>query len=159
MGVKFTTDLNLAKITDCIRKEFVRDAPALLESEILNAIMRGNNPTNKGDRRYPKYSDSYSEAITKGRIDGKFSVRPVNLKVSGDLLRSIRVRPVSGGNGIRVEFKHFLADIHNRLGPAGKKSAIRRMLPRHDVPGEEFSNNIMRKLRDLTERIVKRCIR
>ena len=159
MGVKITKNFSLDKITECIRKEFIRTAPMVLESEILKTIMRGNNPTNKGRRRYPRYSEGYQKAIKKGNVAGKHSVRPVNLKVSGDLLRSIKVRPISGGKGFRVEFKHFLADIHNRLGPAGNKRAIRRMLPRDDVPGEEFSNNIMRKLRQLTNDIVKRCIR
>lgn len=159
MGAKIKIDLNLEKKIKKIQKDFARSAPGILENEIINTITRGGNPVNKGPRRNPEYSLSYQNSIRRGEYAqyGK-AVRPVNLKLSGDMLRSLKVRAISNGKAIRAEFEHYLADIHNRLG-AGKSRTVRRVLPRQDVSGEEFSRNIMRKITDLVEELVRKALR
>lgn len=70
-------------------------------------------------------------------------ISPVNLRLSGGLHRSLRVF-VKGGlvtsRRLIVEFKSFLADIHNRLGAGKKAKVIRRLLPTKS--GERFNRRI-----------------
>ncbi len=69
-------------------------------------------------------------------------ISPVNLRHTGKLHRSLKVF-MKGGvlrrASLVIQFKHFLADIHNRRG-AGKSKKIRRLLP--TKKGETFNNRI-----------------
>lgn len=73
-------------------------------------------------------------------------ISPVNLRVTGDLHRSL-ISKVTGGFlrswKLKITFKSKLADIHNRLG-AGKSKVVRRMLPTKDQ--ERFNNRITNTL-------------
>jgi hypothetical protein len=121
-----------------------RESKALLEKDIPALIQAGTSPV-KGQRRFKKYSPSYSDAIRKGRykIFNK-KLRPVNLTLSGKLINSFKVVEIK--TGLSIKFTDYLAKIHTELG-AGKARTIRKMLP--SSPGEEFSRVITKKLTDL----------
>ncbi len=133
-----------------------RVAADALQEEIIREISEGRSPVAKTPRRLVKYSNSYRNAIDKGRYT-KFNKRkrPVNLKLSGKLHESIFAKPI-GKTRIRLGFNNFLADIHNRQG-AGRSKTVRRMLPTN--PGENFTNNILIavgiKLRRLANQILR----
>jgi len=83
---------------------------------------------------------------------GSKSISPVNLKLSGKLHKSLTVAatsfPISGRPFLilSIQFKHFLAYIHNNLG-AGRKGVVRRMLPTES--GEQFNTKITRLIKDI----------
>lgn len=147
--------LNQAILKSKLRKisdQFYRKGRVLLQKEIISALERGTSPVAGVKARFEPYTESYKKQIK--RIPGK-SVRPVNLKVTGKLHDSLffKKKPRS----FIVGFNNFLADIHNRLGPAGRKDKVRRMLPTRD--GETFKRNILRKIRDLLEEITKKTLK
>jgi hypothetical protein len=76
-------------------------------------------------------------------------LRPVNLKVTGEMLRSIKSRIIK--NGIAVWFTDEKAKYHNTLG-AGKSKVIRRMLPSES--GEQFSKVIESNMYQLLDDIM-----
>lgn len=118
------------------------------KKEIVESIERGVSPV-KGQGRFQQYSESYKDAISAGRYS-RFAKRkrPVNLKLSGDLLKSIFVKVTN--KGLLIGFDNKLADIHNNRG-AGKSKAVRRMLPTKE--GEEFSRSITIRAREVLNRI------
>lgn len=81
-------------------------------------------------------------------------ISPVNMKLSGELIKSFFVKVKK--NRITLGFRNKLADIHNRLGPGGKKSAVRRLLPTR--PNERFNRNITLELRRTLVDIIKKVI-
>lgn len=129
------------------KKVAAREVAKTLEVEIVTSISRGISPV-KGEGRFNKYSDSYTKQIKAGTYGESKRIRPVNLKLTGDLLRSLIVKATK--KGISVIFDNKLADIHNRVG-AGKSKAIRRMLPTQR--GEEFSRSITMRLREVLNRV------
>jgi len=72
-------------------------------------------------------------------------LRPVNLKVTGKMHRSLGVSKVK--DGLKVKFSNPLAHIHSELG-AGRKKVIRRIFPK-EGSNQTFSRVILRKLRKL----------
>ena len=64
-------------------------------------------------------------------------ITPVNLRHTGGLHRKFRV--FMKRKALIVQFNHFLANIHNKLG-AGKSKVIRRLLPTEK--GESFNRRI-----------------
>lgn len=127
-----------------------------LKDEIIREISEGRSPVKKAGGRFKKYSVSYSKAIDKGRYS-QFNKRkrPVNLRLSGKLLRSIFSRKKNGSTLI-IGFNNFLADIHNRQG-AGKSRAVRRMLPTER--GETFTDSIIFALGVKLRRAAKKFFR
>ena len=135
------------------------------KQELLDSMNRGVSPV-EGQGRWQDYSDSYKNQIggrfksSSGRIvkkefGSKFAkfgktVRPVNLKLSGGLQRSLRV--LNTVKGFRVEFNSPLADIHDRLG-AGRKRVKRRLLPRGN---ERFSRALMNMITGAARAYLKR---
>lgn len=112
------------------------------KKEIISEIEGGRSPID-GQGRFVKYSDSYKKQIKAGRYKGK-KPRPVNLKLTGDLLKSLFVKLIRGG--FRIGFDNELADIHNKQG-AGKSKTIRRMLPTNK--GEQFNRSIRKRVREV----------
>lgn len=135
-----------------ISDQFNRKAVPLLRDEIIGALERGTSPVAGVKARFEPYSDSYKKQIK--RITSK-SERPVNLKVTGELHDSLFFKKKK--KKLIVGFNNFLADIHNRLGPGGRRDKVRRMLPTKD--GETFKRNITRKIRDLLEEITKKTLK
>ena len=92
----------------------------------------------KGHGRFVGYSESYRKKIMDGEYDHfNKKLRPVNLKLSGEMYKSLSVRSVK--NGVQVSFKDPKAVYHDRLG-AGKSKVIRRLLP---GKGEQFSKTVI----------------
>jgi len=135
-----------------LKVELKRELPKELNLEIEGSIARGISPV-KGFGRLVKYSQSYIKQIKAKQHEGK-RVRPVNLFLKGDLMKSLKVKVV--GHGIRISFDNFKADIHNRLG-AGKSKTIRRMLPTNQ--GEEFSRSITIRMQGTLKRIAKQIFK
>ena len=109
-----------------------RPAAELMKEDIVKSIERGNSPVD-GEGRFEKYSSSYINAIKKGRIPSK-RARPVNLKVTGELLKSIASKITS--TGFKIFFRKKvngkdLAGIHSFEG-AGKSKTIRMIMPDKD---------------------------
>lgn len=139
-------------------------------------------PKNTGGKtRYQKYSESYQDQITrraaylhfKGggsiRIDDEDEqdyidelneyliknnkrIRPVNLKVSGTLHRSLKKK--KGLGYLRLTFEDPKAIYHDQKG-AGKSKVIRRLLPRGV---EEFNRPIQRRIIDTIELVINKLI-
>ena len=120
----------------------------LYEKEITESIERGVSPV-KGQGRFVQYSESYKDEIRAGRFrDLGKRIRPVNLKLTGELLKSLIVKVTN--KGIKISFDNKLANIHNKEG-AGKSKTVRRLLPTED--GEEFNRSITIRAREALNRI------
>lgn len=133
-----------------IQKRFQKEIPDLLEKEIVDrSIKKGISPV-KGQRRFQKYSNSYRRSIKDGRIKGKNKISPVNMIVTGTMLKSFFVRPFR--NGVKIGFLDPLAVIHNDLGASVRK-VIRRLLP--TKPNEEFNRSIFINLRRTLRKIIR----
>ncbi len=135
-----------------VSKSYKRDIIADIEKGISPVQARGF--FGRGGR-YKKYSKSYREQIKEGRFS-EFNKRPSppNLKLSGELLRSLQVVPDK--NRIMISFNNFLADIHNRLG-AGKSKVVRRMLP--TGPNETFNKRISLNALRVLKKVAKTIFR
>lgn len=125
-----------------------------LQEEIIANITAGNSPV-KGAGRYQKYSDSYRSDIKKGRYrEYSKRTRPVNLRLTGELLKSLFVKVTT--RGLKIGFDNKLADIHNRRG-AGKSKTVRRMLPTNK--GETFNRSITTRLREVLAKVANNIFR
>lgn len=139
-----------------------------LKEQIIESMERGVSPV-EGEGRYKDYSDSYKDQIggvyknSKGKkikksgfssLKSKFnkSVRPVNLKLSGDMYESLTIKKAQ--RGLLINFSSPLAYIHDKLG-AGKKRVIRRILPRKN---ENFSGAITTTLTKASREYLKRLL-
>lgn len=60
-------------------------------SESKLCLERGISPV-RGNRNFERYSQSYQNAIRKGWLEKSKKVRPVNLYLSGDMLREFKHR-------------------------------------------------------------------
>lgn len=142
-----------------------------IEKGVSPVNMKNAYPKNTGGRsRYQKYSPSYVEAmqgkaayftkngkVIRAEIDqddkelvkfskelyGNKKQRPVNLKLSGKMLNSLKSRIVKDGR-IRLWFSDEKAKYHDKLG-AGKSKVFRRLLPRGI---EEFNRAIQLKINE-----------
>ncbi len=123
-----------------------------LEKEIKESIERGVSPVH-GKGRFVKYSDTYKEQMGTGKLRNK-KPRPVNLTLTGKLLKSLRVRITN--KGLSISFDNKLADIHNREG-AGKSKTVRRMLPTEK--GEQFSRSIRVRLTEVLDRVATKIFK
>lgn len=153
MGIKVKTTLKLKesvkKVKDSIRRESFDE---LIEA-IKNVIRKGISPV-EGAGRFTRYSESYRDAIKKGYevvSDKQGKVSPVDMTLSGDMLRSLKSKP--GDEGRVLEFEDEKADYHNNQG-AGKAKTIRRLLPTEN--GEKFSNVVQNKFVKAVKDLVKK---
>ena len=121
-----------------------------LKSLILETISRGQSPVQGGrgqtggQARFYQYSAIYSDQIRRGRYrqyDKK--LRPINLKLSGGLHRSIKT--ISLKDGFKIWFTSVLAKYHTIEG-AGRSRIKRKMLPVDQ--GDEFTRLINKGLVD-----------
>ena len=148
--VKAKTKFNFRKLKKLVDQSR-DDLGEVLIKSITREIEGGRSPVAKKGR-FQRYSESYREQIRKGALADRRKRRsPVNLKVTGELLKSIFWK--QSRKGIRVGFDNPLADIHNRLG-ASKKKVIRRMLPTNK--GETFSKSILNDLRKFNDKLRSR---
>lgn len=158
MPIKVRRNLkNLNKLIPEIRKnsrnKFKRELKPLIIESIekgISPVLNGGKDSTSGRARYEPYSDSYKKQIKT--IPNK-KERPVNLKVSGKLHRSLKVRLTK--NGVFMWFSDSKAKYHDQLG-AGASKVIRRMLPGKN---EQFNRTITRKIFDILESVVKKATR
>jgi hypothetical protein len=148
---KVTFSKDFKKVFEEIERNFKVEMKPLLKDVIIESISRGESPV-EGHNRYDPYSKSYAKTIRKG-MKGFPSKkgRPVNLKLSGKLHKSIKARDTR--SGITVWFSDEKAEWHNKgmgLLP------VRRLLP---VAGEELSSSIQLDLEEKLEDIVKNTFR
>lgn len=90
-------------------------------------------------------------------------ISPVNLRLSGQLHKSMFVTTVGGflkTFRLRIGFKNKLADIHNRQG-AGKSKVIRRLLPTqfNEKFNRRITSFIFDSLKKATEKVAKEFTR
>lgn len=131
-------------------------APTLLKTEMNASLDRGVSPVEGGggqtggNSRFIRYSPSYEKKIKRSlrKIYGK-QIRPVNLKLTGEMRNSLQISPRA--QGLFVEYKDEKADYHNFLG-ASKRHIIRALLP---IGGQNFSRVITSKLTKLFTTIFK----
>ena len=159
-GKVYATARKGALIED-VRKEFALLGPTKTKQAILQDIATGISPV-QGKGKLQKYSDGYIDQIEKGKFKntiGTKRISPVNLRLSGDLTRSLKAYAAGVGRNFRLvlSWEHFLAVIHNTRG-AGKSKVIRRMLPTQK--GEKFNRRItqviLSELKKATLKVVKR---
>ena len=126
----------------------------LLRREIIkNNILKGVSPVDgKGD--FPDYSESYKKQIKRSLGAFGKKVKPVNLKLSGQMLSTFFVNVAIVANKISAEigFTDELFEIHNNKG-AGKSKVKRRMLP--TGTNERFNNNIRKSIERFLDRIFR----
>ena len=143
---------NLKALLPDIRKEFLKRISRALPSLIKKSILSGISPVG-GQGRFEKYSPSYLKAIKSGYVGHGKTPRPVNLKVTGDLLKAINGRVKK--DRLEIYLKHELAIIHNSKG-AGKSKVLRRILPTEK--GEKFSTALMSYLKKEVIKAAKKVI-
>lgn len=110
--------------------------------EAKTMISEGVSPV-RGHGRFERYKD-------RKKYPGKLkSARPVNLNLTGEMLKGYSFRPVLSNQSLLVGMvkgsvgRKDIAEFHN----AGTEHmAMRRFIPQDD---EEFAVRIMRKIRDL----------
>lgn len=137
-------------LTERVKPQYFRLVKKFIKDEVISSIESGRSPVEKGGKnpqgtsgrlRYEQYSDSYKTAISKGRVKNK-KQRPVNLKLTGKLLNSIKVKVYS--DAVRVWFSDKKAKFHDEMG-AGKSKVLRRLLPRGDNK-EQFNAGIRKRM-------------
>lgn len=131
------------------KKEAKEGGAEVLREETLKSIRRGVSPV-RGFGRFEPYSETYKTAIKKKRYPGKRRIRPINLTLTGEMLKSIFSKVKK--NSVIIGFDNKLADIHNRLG-AGKSKVVRRLLPTNE--GEKFTRKITSELSKRLTKIAK----
>lgn len=184
--VKIIKDLrNMKRMIPLIRKDYVNRLQVPLKLAIIKDILRGVSPVL--GKKFPKYSKSYKAsirgkvmfftvsggggakkviAIKAGRGEtlptlphamGK-NLSPVNLKLSDQMLNSMKVRKLGFGASTKLEiiFEDEVAIFHNKLG-AGKSKTIRRLLPTE--LNERFNRRISRLTITLLNRSVSRTLK
>ena len=135
---------DIEKATKLARERWAKEASEEVKKEIIKSIEEGMSPV-KGVGRYEPYSESYKEAINKGRYSAyNKKTNPVNLKLSGKLHKSIRTRITKTGFSIWFTDRKFT--YHNDLG-AGKSRVIRPILP--TGAGERFRSKIEKVITDI----------
>ena len=172
MPVRVKTRINPKKINDKIIKELHKNFPKReIRNSILNRIATGNSPV-QGKGKFAPYSRSYKDSI-KGNtsfrtIEGKVipyrpafnsdrdkfrgkQIRPVNLKITGKMLKSLKIREIR--NGISIIFTDPKAIFHDQEG-AGKAGTIRRLLPGKD---EKFYRPIQKRINEAFSKAVKKA--
>lgn len=181
MAVKVEKDLsNMKRLNTLVKRDYSRRLLRPLKQAILKDILRGVSPV-RGEGKFKKYSKSYklsirgkvqfftvnsggttkTIAIKAGRgetlptlphVLGK-RLSPVNLKLSGEMLSSLKLRALGSATSRKIEivFEDDVAVFHNKLG-AGKAKVKRRLLPTES--GERFN----RRISKLTTTILSRSV-
>ena len=137
-----------------INKDFAKRVKKEIIPQIVDTIKKGRSPVR--GQNFPSYSDGYTKQIQRGRYSqyGK-KTRPVNLTLSGKMLRAFKVRPLLRG-GVTIYNSNRLAKYHNDEG-AGRGRVIRKMLPTSG--SEKFKTNIQKNINLQLEKAIAKQIR
>jgi len=123
--------------------------------EMKLSLERGISPV-RGERRFEKYSKSYTEAIQKGWLEHAKNVRPVNLFLSGRMLGALEFKASYGKLEVGIWDPEMveLASYHQE---GTDKMPKRKFIP--DTSGEYLTVTIDRalinKLKDIINRSIK----
>lgn len=125
--------------------------------EVVDQIQKGISPVD-GARKFQKYSESYLEAIKADHasVKEKRGQRsPVNMTLSGDMLKSLKIVPKGEKTFLEFTGKETgdRAYFHNNSG-AGKARTIRRLLP--DAKGEKFNQVLQNKFFEIVQNLMKK---
>lgn len=146
--VRIKISHSFVKVLKNIKVKYTKKAAQDLKNKIIEQYNKGLSPV-EGYGRFDKYSESYTKKIQSGYYGNK-SVRPVNLKLTGKMHKSIGSKQIK--NGFMIFFTDKKAIYHNETG-AGGSMVIRKMLP---GKGEKFSRTLNRHLNKLLVNIVKK---
>lgn len=120
---------------------FTADAPW----GITDAEFKAMRPSAAARRSRREAKANLKQKITDMNSDitkyGK-RVRPVNLYLSGEMIKSFFIK--SSDRGFRLGFTDKKAWYHNDTGPGGKREYKRRLLP--TIPGENFTRAIIKDI-------------
>lgn len=150
---KVKVKLKLKDIVPVIEKNLQKASFDAFVLAVRAQIRKGISPVAQIGR-FIRYSESYREAIKKqyGEAAKKEKqVSPVNMTLSGDMLKSLKTE--KSDKGQRLFFEDPKAIFHDAQG-AGKSKTIRRLLPTQN--GETFTNVLLRKFRDICRAVVQR---
>tara|TARA_R110000803_G_scaffold62028_2_gene122187 strand:- start:25 stop:510 length:486 start_codon:yes stop_codon:yes gene_type:complete len=158
MPAKIKKRFTALLLTEKVKPRFFKIIKATIKSKIIDFLEKGISPVNQrtakikntgGKNRFVQYSDSYKGAIDKKQVGDSKRKRPINLKVTGKLHRSIKVR--KNKDSVSVWFTDEKAKYHDRLG-AGKSKIIRRLLPK---TGERWATNIEKLITSALEKAIR----
>lgn len=139
----------LKRITDVIDAPMGKQIGEIAVTEMKSLISKGIS-TIEGGGKFPKYSDSYREAIKRGRYTGK-KITPVNLKLTGDMLNSLDSTIRETGKGVDVFVGYF--DSKEALKEQGHRESINSR-PTIPIGSERFSVKLERKILDALVKIL-----
>lgn len=133
-----------------VQRQWSAESKPIIKKMIINRISKGLSPV-AGAGRYVKYSQSYKKQIKAGQFAryGK-RIRPINLRVTGKMLKSIRT--VDSKYGFEIYFGSKLAIYHDEEG-AGRSKTIRRILP---DGGERFTRDIDSTIKHILLKTLRR---
>jgi len=141
--------LNFEVLDKKVKRSVLLGIKKVLDNKIVDEIKSGVSPV-KGES-FDKYSESYLKAIQKKRYR-KYnkSVSPINLHLTGKMLKSYKSKLIK--DGIETKFTDKKAVYHNKDG-AGKSKVLRRMLPTEK--GEEWNEEIEDKMQVFLDNLPK----
>ena len=137
------------RVDDSHKKTFAKwqdRASEMIKEEVEAYLDDGKSPV-EGEGKFEKYSSSYKKQIERGSYKkyGK-QTSPVNLKLSGKMRASAKVRKAK--DGIVFWLSSAIAKYHN-----GKGRVDRLIYP--TKTGQKFSRPIRQKLATLYVRLFK----
>jgi len=125
-------------------------ATPVVKQEIQGRIGRGLSPV-EGEDNFEPYSESYKKQIssTLGSRHGK-KLRPVNIKLTGRLRKSLKVRAIT--KGLVVWFSDKKAKWINNPQADSNNMPRRAILP---LTNEKFNKKIIKRLETLYTKLFK----
>lgn len=141
-------DKKLKRILPDARSNFAIEMKKTIVDIIVEKITSGLSPV-KGQNRYKKYSDKYSEQ--KGRK------QPVDLVKTGKMLENLRARQTAKGS-IVLEFP----SAKERNKAIGHNEGSNNLPQRKILPskrGETFKKDILNKILKIVEKAINKAIR
>ena len=152
MPIKVKATLNLKGIPKEIKKEFLktRADKKEVEAAIVEEMIHGRSPV-KG-KQWKEYSPGYA----KQKRGSKSATKPVDMVLSGDMVKSLTLTKHSDGEvSINFAGEAIKARYHD-FPKANSNMPQRRLLPR--AAGEEFKRSIQKVINEMLIRAATRVI-
>lgn len=133
------------------------EAPPKVIEKIKELIRSGNSPI-EGQTRFVGYSPRYVKRINSKSFKEKYpdkKVRPVNLELSGKMLRSLIRRKQE--KGFVIFFTSPLAKYHSINGPNGASKYIRKLTPTE--PNERFKRIVTQESQTILTRYLSKKLK
>jgi len=147
---------SLEKLIESVKSvKNLQELGTVAVKEMRLSLERGISPV-RGVRRFENYSKSYSEAIRKGYLELTKKVRPVNLYLSGRMLKALEFR----ANYAKLEVGIWDSEMSELAGyhqDGTDKMPARRFVPTED--SEELTVTIDRALKNKLIDIINRSIK